>query len=152
MAEPLPGTYDNSYDYLCLCLARRTELNRQQQFRGNILAHQRRGDDHNPSAAGPMAEGQAKAWGKGKGKKPTDGGNASGGRTRSASQVKIPLGVCCSCWKTGTCAKGSCPYERHMAPTSKGNPKSKANGRGQSTGRCHCMGTSRFQRKGMTRS
>ena len=35
----LLGTYNNSYDYLCRRLVRRTELNRQQQFRDNILAH-----------------------------------------------------------------------------------------------------------------
>ena len=42
----LPGTKDNSYDYLYSVLSCRIELNRQQQFRASLIAHQANGRRH----------------------------------------------------------------------------------------------------------
>ena len=60
-----PDTEDNSYDYLYRTLCRRIKLNRQQQFRATLLAHQAKGDDLPPGTPGPRP--RAKAEGKGGG-------------------------------------------------------------------------------------
>ena len=46
-------------------MSRRIELNRQQQFRATLLAHQAKGDDLPPGTPGPRPKGKAKAKGKG---------------------------------------------------------------------------------------
>ena len=91
-----PNTEDNSYDYLYRALCRRIELNRQQQFRATLLAHQAKGDDLPPGTPGPRPK--AKAKGKGGGR--ADGGDASRARQRSSSQAsRAPAG---HCFPTGT--------------------------------------------------
>ena len=82
----LPGTKDNSYDYLYNILSRRIELNRQQQFRASLIAHQAKGGDIAPGAAGPKAKAKAKAKSKSKGRGATDHpgrGNAPGSHNRA---------------------------------------------------------------------
>ena len=77
-------------------LRRRIELNRQQQFRATLLAHQAKGDDLPPVTPGPRPK--AKAKGKGGGR--ADGGDASRGRQRSSSQKsRAPA---CHCFPIGT--------------------------------------------------
>ena len=58
-----PDTEDNSYDYLYRTLCRRIELNRQQQFRATLLAHQAKGDDLPPGTPGPRPKAKAKGKG-----------------------------------------------------------------------------------------
>ena len=53
------GPYNNSYSYAYCSLVRRIELDRQQQLRTSILAHQSKGYDIVPSAPGPNANANA---------------------------------------------------------------------------------------------
>ena len=93
----MPGSFDNSYNHMCRSLVRRIELNRQQQLRASILSHMGEGYDAAPRAPRPKAIAKGKAKGKGTWRNRSDGGNASGGRSRSVSQrgqYEAPQGVC----------------------------------------------------------
>ena len=64
-----------------------------------------------------MTKARSKGKSEGKSKRPTDGGNVSGGRGRSASQAQPPPGICFSYWKRA-CAETvfRTSTEKHQQP------------------------------------
>ena len=142
----MPGSFDNSYNHMCRSLVRRIELNRQQQLRASILAHMGEGYDVAPIAPRPKAIAKGKAKGKkGTWRNRSDGGNASGGRSRSISQrgqYEAPQGLCFSLWNPGSCPKNECAYEHRKAPTSGNKDAGKSKPRVKSGSRTRSQGPS----------